>query len=664
MEEKGPNKVKPLRLLLWVLVGAALISALVVGYLRIKVESNYKNVNLVLDYDAFKELARSQSWNEDDVLKKFKDAGITGLAFSETNVDKLKLDKYVRVYSAEDMKMLSSVPVPENIPAVRFIIADKQIHENLSRNLEILFGTERVRAESQDVKGAFHGSIDFTADPKELSFLGLGFLKSEVEIAPRLGFNVVLRPEAKDSYPTDSILRYFEYLKSFPKVSCVVFGGVRNQAAGYPDFLDQTADGIASLGCQLGMIEVPQVQLAQKGVRRLALKLKDKAVRVQSISQAYMQRLNSDETVDIFDLGVRERNMRVLYLRPFTTAQNGKNLLETNIEYFSNLKKELTAQGFTLGEAGSLNDFSPPSILFVIICTGAAASGIILLEVLFGTGEAVSIILLITGIIITALAFFSGHLLIWRKLMALAAGMSLPTIAIATSFPEFAKLQGVQSPGRIIGRATWLLIRISLVSIAGGIFVMGLLSSALFMLQVDQLSGIKLLMIVPVIIVIFDYLLKGAPVKKSFEELMKIPMFLWHVIIIIVLLGAGAIYILRTGNAPETPASEYERTIRNFLDSILVARPRFKEFLIGHPGLMLASALSSAGIYGGIWVLMMITAIGQVDIVDSFGHIHTSLIATFIRVFNGIILGWFFGIAAILIFWVFSRRIQRSPQAK
>lgn len=656
--------MKPLRLLLWVLVGGALISALWVGYLRINVESHYKNVNLVLDYDAFKELARSQGWNEDDVLKRFKDAGITGLAFSETTVDKLKLNKNVLVYTAEDIKKLSSHMIPEKLPAVVFIIEDKKIYEDLSKNLEILFGKERVRAEARDSKGAFHGKIDFTADPKEFSTLGLGFSKSEVEVAPRLGFNVVLRPEAKDSYPPDSIPRYFEYLKSFPKISCIIFGGIKNQALGYPDFLPETKEGIESLDCQLGIIEVPQVQLAQKGVQNLALHLKDKVVRIQSLSQAYMQRLTSDEVVDIFDLGARERNMRVLYIRPFTTAQNGRNLLETNIEYFPNLKKELTAHGFTPGEAGSLNDFSPPPFLFAIICIGAVSAGIILLEVLFGTGEAASIILLIIGIIITALAFLSGHLLIWRKLMALAAGISFPTIAIVTNFGEFTRLKEEQSFGRLMGRATSLLIKITLISLVGGIFVMGLLSSALFMLQVDQLRGIKFLMIVPVIIVVFAYLLKGSPVKKTFAEIMNFPVLLWHLIIMVLVVGGGIVYVLRTGNVPETPASEYERAVRNFLDSILIARPRFKEFLVGYPALMLASFASSIGRYTGMWLLMMLIAIGQVDIVDSFGHIHTSLAATIIRVFNGLVLGWVFGLAAILIFWIWSLHAQRSSQAK
>jgi hypothetical protein len=76
--------------------------------------------------------------------------------------------------------------------------------------------------------------------------------------------------------------------------------------------------------------------------------------------------------------------------------------------------------------------------------------------------------------------------------------------------------------------------------------------------------------------------------------------------------------------------SGLEMTIRGLLDRLLPARPRFQEFLIGHPALILS-------LYCGSWSACLgisaaaVGAIGQVSLLNTFCHLHTPLAASLWR---------------------------------
>ena len=54
----------------------------------------------------------------------------------------------------------------------------------------------------------------------------------------------------------------------------------------------------------------------QKGNDTLAKLIPGRTVRVQAIAKTELDKLRLDEVVDRYVLGVRERNVRVVYLRP------------------------------------------------------------------------------------------------------------------------------------------------------------------------------------------------------------------------------------------------------------------------------------------------------------------------------------------------------------
>jgi len=118
--------------------------------------------------------------------------------------------------------------------------------------------------------------------------------------------------------------------------------------------------------------------------------------------------------------------------------------------------------------------------------------------------------------------------------------------------------------------------------------------------------------------------------------------------IILILVGMAAIFALgRTGNAGLPALGSLELKSRAILSHLVVARPRTKEYLIGHPFMMLAFALAAVGARRWVLPAAIVGAVGQVGLVNSFSHIHTPLVYIFDRTLYALIFGS--AIGAILV---------------
>jgi len=110
-----------------------------------------------------------------------------------------------------------------------------------------------------------------------------------------------------------------------------------------------------------------------------------------------------------------------------------------------------------------------------------------------------------------------------------------------------------------------------------------------------------------------------------------------------VLIGfAGIVLLARSGNFG-LPVLAIEERLRTITEDLFVARPRTKEYLIGHPALLLAGAAMAAGWRRWVLPLAAIGAIGQAGIINSFSHIHTPLLYTLLRTISALVLGTLLG---------------------
>jgi hypothetical protein len=101
-------------------------------------------------------------------------------------------------------------------------------------------------------------------------------------------------------------------------------------------------------------------------------------------------------------------------------------------------------------------------------------------------------------------------------------------------------------------------------------------------------------------------------------------------------------------------------TLRSLLDRFMV-RPRTKEFLIGHPALVATLVLAARGA-GRSWLLplVLVGAIGQVSMVNSFCHLHTPLALTIARTFNGLWIGVLLG---LMLTWLAGRWVRKEQRS-
>ena len=117
---------------------------------------------------------------------------------------------------------------------------------------------------------------------------------------------------------------------------------------------------------------------------------------------------------------------------------------------------------------------------------------------------------------------------------------------------------------------------------------------------------------------------------------------------IIVVLIAGTVYVLRTGDGMlAVPATE--QRVRNSLEAILLYRPRTKEFLIAFPAIAAASVFAARG--NRVWTALfgVLGGIGFASVANTFCHMRAHFAVSLYRTLIGVAIGLVLGILITLI---------------
>ena len=100
----------------------------------------------------------------------------------------------------------------------------------------------------------------------------------------------------------------------------------------------------------------------------------------------------------------------------------------------------------------------------------------------------------------------------------------------------------------------------------------------------------------------------------------------------------------------------------------MYARPRSKEFLIGHPAFLLAAmAIYQQWPRLAQFLLIVAATLAQGSLVETFAHLRTPVLMSTIRGLDGLLLGAVIGAAAVVGVYVIQliavRLVGRSPSA-
>ncbi len=621
------------RWILWALVAVGLGAAGFNGYRRWQVEQANRTVEIVLDYGELRSLSAQTGQGFVDVCRVFKQVGATSVAVTEDTIGAMEETKRI-----------------ELIPTVQLGESYYFVHQgNFRRVLNALQTKTRYVVKTPP---------DLNPDAQEdagmrvnqpfniIRSMGVGLDPRAVEAVKDSGLRIVGRVANYPGMRSEGIQHTLEQLKNHG-VNTIIFSG--DEVIGYKHLVgddpkDPTIKGAASLFQKVGLTYGTVEFGKQKGDPELIHLAPGQTARVHTVSGSEMLTATIPGNIQRFLLATRERNIRVLYVRLFPDEREP---LDTNARYIKGIAEGLQERGFVLGPARGFTPLSTDLPLRGAMGVGLAAGLLLLLDAITGVlsgGGLWTLVGLVVAGGLGALPAMNGTTGV--KLAALAAACIFPALGLVV----VDHLRPVSGRGESAAVAVRLAL-MSLITLIGAVYVVGLLCDWLFLIKAEAFLGIKFSQLIPLGIAALAYGLRlradRLPVFKerlseAIEGAKKIlaqPIFVWQAAAGTIALVLLALLVARSGNDPGVGVSESELKLRSLLDHYLYARPRFKEFLLGHPIMVLALTLSVRGYRRWAIPLFLVGAIGQVSLLNTFCHVHTPLLVSLWRAGLGLIIG-------------------------
>lgn len=459
----------------------------------------------------------------------------------------------------------------------------------------------------------------------------VGFNPEELELVAAVGMRPVL-------LMTSNQLLSLPIMDKLPDLAPHLVIPAGDQVVGFPDRLEETKQALNEVDAKIGLVEFS----LQRGIYQVASA--DTGIRVHAITGREMQVLAADRVLSRYIRAVRERNIRVLYMRPFP-AENGWDQTKTMI---TDLISELEANGFQVGIANPYDHWQPSPLLLWVVSAGILAGAVLLSQYWVAVSPKLLLLLLLLGNIAGGI-LLAVQTVLMQQLYALIAAIVFPVLAIANC------RQG--------NRVGWNYLRCTLWSVAGLVLLVGILSGTPFLIKLAEFRGVKLMHLVPVVLVFAMGLLGEQLPLGSWRQFKEVLARYYHacvpvkyLLLLALAAVAGVVYLLRTANFI-LPIPQLEITLREGLERLLIVRPRFKEIFIGHPALVILLASRKRHP-----LMMSLAVIGQLSLVNTFTHVHTPLFISMLRTLYGLIIGYGVGWLVWVGYQKLKRRVVDDPR--
>ena len=620
--------------LLLALIIPGLLSALLLAADRYSVEKQNRTVELTLDYSELQSLSFSSGTPIKELLQKFKEAGVISVAVEETLLGDL-------VSSGE---VSYEQRVSQSDPLTIITVNNPNIASRVFRALIPRLGWKgRVLSNTMAVRAA----------PHTLNEIGIGLPPDIVVLINNAGLDVVARLV---NYPTITEEAISVSISELSRAGITHLICSGSETIGFKGLTQYAAGEIKSAGLVYGSVEFAK----QKGDAGISRGLGSNLVRVHSISHMEMMGMQTSDAVERFVRAARERNIRLCYIRLAGTT--GGKAVDKNLGFVSKISKRVQSFGFTIGSAEPFGEMSRPEHLLMLMILSVAAAAVLLLSLILTIHPVIRYSLLIIGVIVGIGLSGAGEK--GLQLLALNTALIFPTLGIVWFVsPLFRSETSVNYP---IIKAVGRFAAVSITTLLGALLVVGFLADRAYMVKVLQFTGIKAAHLLPIMVVAF-LMVAGMPiigkplsevwadVKTNLRKVASHPLFVWHALAVAAVLGIIGIALMRTGNEPGFGVSSLELSFRTLLDKILVVRPRTKEFMIGHPAMLMGIGLLLTRRRNWGLPLVGLGILGQVSLLNTFCHIHTPLTVSLIRAINGLVLGVIIG----LIVWILFCRLPK-----
>ena len=644
------------------LIIVGLCASLFLVQQRYQVEHSQQQIENIVDYDAVLRAASFEKRSTEDALKSLKDAGVTGMAIYDRTLAKASDSGDIKVYKGEEAAALHlyNAQPTSGITYVAPVYGKEGYFKEIKEDLIARLGDEKVKE-----LWSAQGPVLALSQPNEaLMDMKLSISRLQALEVSRLGFDVIVRPTNFKNGSRDNVNHVLDRLEGVPNVTGMVFVG--KEVLGYPNNLDLLDARLKAMRIPVVGIEaVNQLQYdPQVGFTELAIADEYSVGRLYTIQKESLKKLSPEEVSQWFYISDIERNIRYNLYPIYEEGVGNKTALETSIEYMQEVKKKLEPRGFTFGRPSIYPPYKPSPIAAILTLSGSIALFTWMVHLLLPMSRNKQLVFNFTLLLISVVLYAITHGTLISQIWSLAAAISAPVVAITLMMNCWiarSKAAPV-GPWRATLEAIGYLVGGAFFAAIGGLMIAALLGNTRFFMEFALFRGVKLVFVAPIILTAIAYLQrfplwKGKTISSIADSKTFIKEFLTvdvklYMILIFGFLGAAAwVFVGRSGHTAGVPVPSFEIALRRFLENTLYARPREKEFLIGHPALMLASFAFLRRWPMVLHFLFTIAGvIGIGSLVETFCHLRTPVIMSIARGLDGLWLGIIAGIVAILIF--------------
>ncbi len=672
------NLKKNSYLLLWALLALTLILSYSGIQLRVSNESHNNAVITTIDYKEFAKSANSANMDLNKILLRLQDNGVKNVAVNELTLRDLAYNGDIYISSYGDFASLTRTLSPEIWAAAMKAIGPTPISPS---NLAVVTGDPAVAAflkERLSARFLPNELISFTLAGKSYFIINAELIPITIEMNPstdknkpvskdldaRLGFDEKVLKQLKASgfnitlRPGNSLGSNTQYLAEYERavvdygVKNLIFAG--NDLSGWPDHLEWIKNLVKKHGIIVGIIETPaQLQyVTQNGLDELMQSAGYPINRVYSSSNdEFVQSI--DERYYRWVRGVIDRGIRIMYVVPFKDQKVSfsKNI-DNTVDMIGKFHTAIAAKGYSIDQPLQLLSPKIPGPTHrLMVALSLLLAGTLYLLYLFRPRLKTS--WLAGWLVLGTLGCIAINMVLgadFAKLYALAAAILYPSFSSLLLLLYLKKnrekpflLQLVVSLAIILG-----------VNSLGMYTVVTSLADIRYIMNVYIFSGVKMAFILPLLLFFINYVscMVGFNDFKNnaIKFLQDKPNYL---VLLMGMVGALAVYYYlgRSGNAVVS-VSSLEIRLREILESLFLARPRFKELLIGYPALFAMVYLYRKYQYDAILLVLGLgVMMGSISMVNSFSHVFTAVMVSANRTLAGLLTGTVVGVAGLLVIW-------------
>ena len=665
------------RTVLAVLIALGILAGLPDLAGRIRLESADHRVEFVVDQDSFLQMAQATGTPFVPFLRQLKAVGVEGIGVSESTLSSLDLAGQLTVVSGAnwmDALRQAGQPDPTVIqPDFTYVLFPQgsTLPSFVTNGLSgLVAGVRQMTAGGRPV-------VEVPLPPFNVDSLPLGFLPSAFSYAQKAGMDIVPRPAAAPvPYRSAAIVAgLVQQMAAAGPVHTVLFAGASTWALpGEPASLPAWAAAFDQHHWNLGLLETAQ-QLSnvnQPGTSQLSALVDQRAVRVYSVPTWMLQEYSLNQTASAIVDSVQGRNLRLVYLHPYTT---GPNEAARTVQLYQQAVSRLKARGYQFVPPQPIGTLTVPTYQRVLQALAVVAAGLMLLGLLWPPIWRLGVwpLVVVGGL---ALLLALGSHTLSRELTALGGAVSMAGLAVffvANIWNRWSSAEPKSLPA-VWARGLGVAVLAALITFCGAIIVASVLGDTMHMIEWQYFRGVKVTYLGVPLVGLLAFLSAvglGRRAQRPEGMLAELgwvrsqPVTYGHVAVMLLLAGIFGYYLLRSGNVSASSVLPIELHMRLWLQRHLPVRPREKDFLVGYPSIFLAVYCAIRRWRWPFLLFVLGAAVGQVSIVDTFEHIRTPFAYSAMREGLGMAVGVITGTVALVVVWAAVRlwETRRRPPA-